>query len=57
MTVALEKANIGFVKLKDKLLEESNLTAWYTRMKKKTEKISFFHFIFRILNIFRYSLS
>lgn len=58
ITVALVKANVGFVKLKDKLLEESNLTAWYTRMKKKnTEKVSFFHFIFRVLNIFRYSLS
>lgn len=28
--VTLEKTNVGLAKLKDELLEESNLTAWYT---------------------------
>lgn len=60
ITISLEKANVGFVKLKEKL-EESHLTAWYTRMETHTHthlnKVSFFHFIFSVLNIIKCSLS
>lgn len=39
--VTLEKANVGFIKLKGEFLEESNLTVWYTWM--GTQKPQRFH--------------
>lgn len=46
--VTLEKANVGFIKLKGEFLEESNLAVWYTWM--GTQKPQIFHSFFYTQN-------